>query len=504
MTMKYNYPFKFIFIAVLLCMGLLNSSYAQQTGVPFNQRDDNYRLLGLKRAKSAYEAAKASYQKKEKLFSEQLISEQELLEAKNRFSDAEVNYQQSTLAVLFESQYISVVDAVKYQSKTGKKMVRLRLANTSGSSEFKQFVNFEDDIFRSLRPDVVHDVYISLLNDDNAIISQPYEAKIEKLEYGKPVDLHFSLLQDLDMVTVNLMYGNGTQRSPKIFLQKDESANRVLVQSQQFSQEVQLGGSASFDLTLELFSGRSNTYKLAVVNLPSEINSYFVDPRSKARLSQFKFTEQTNTRNAALQVYLPDRPSEVVISNKPLPFFILIIPTSNQELIRSVNQRTWSEEDIKILGIGYTRLELIPKGIGKLFVRAPQLYYQTDQGEAITTKINLKNEGSRSLVNIDIEVDLPLRWRKEIIPAALPDLNINQEEMIDVVLIPPIDVVPGKYEVRIKTYSLSDDQPVRGEEKTITIEILPETNLIGTLVIILIIIATISAIVIFGIRLTRR
>ena len=477
---------------------------AQQSGVPFNQRDDNYRLLGLKRARAAYEAARSNFMKMENLYGEELISEQELIEAKNRFSDAEVNYQQSTLAVLFESQYISVVSAVKYQSKNNKKMIRLTLANTSGSAEFKQFINFEDAIFRSLQPDVVHDVYVSLLNDDNAIISQPYEAKIEQLLYGKPVSLHFSLLQDLDMVTVNLVYGNGTQRSPKIFLQKDESANRVIVQSRQFSQEVQLGASASFDLTLELFSGRTNTYKLEVVNLPSQINSYFIDPQSNARLSQFKFTGQTNTRRAALEVYLPDRPSDEVIINHPLPFYILIIPTSDRDLIQSLKKKSWSESEIKQLQVGYTKLELIPTGLGKLFVRAPQLYYSADPGETITAKINLKNEGSRSLANIDLEVDLPLKWKKEINPAAIASLDINHEQMVDIRLQPPPDVTPGKYEVRIKTYSLSDDQPVRGEEKTLTIEIHSDTNLIGTLIIIMLILGTITAIVVIGIRLTRR
>ena len=70
-------------------------------------------------------------------------------------------------------------------------------------------------------------------------------------------------------MTVNLIYGSGTQSSRKIFLQKDESVDRVEVQSEQFSQEVELGNSATFDLTLELFSGTTDTYKLEVVGLPT-------------------------------------------------------------------------------------------------------------------------------------------------------------------------------------------------------------------------------------------
>ena len=45
----------------------------------------------------------------------------------------------------------------------------------------------------------------------------------------------------------------------------------VAVQSEQFSQEVELGQTASFDLTLELFSGTDNTFSLEVVNLPQDL-----------------------------------------------------------------------------------------------------------------------------------------------------------------------------------------------------------------------------------------
>jgi len=93
-----------------------------------------------------------------------------------------------------------------------------------------------------------------LYNNEGAIISQPYERKIESLKAGEPRVIEFGLLQDLDVLTVNIIYGNGSSRTLKIFLQKDNTANRVLVQSQQFSQEAELGKSATFDLTLELFS----------------------------------------------------------------------------------------------------------------------------------------------------------------------------------------------------------------------------------------------------------
>ena len=69
---------------------------------------------------------------------------------------------------------------------------------------------------------------------------------------------------------------------------------------------------------------------------------------------------------------------------------------------------------------------------------------------------------------------------------------------------PPQDVSPGKYEIRIRTTSFSDNQPINGEDKTLTVEIEPQSNIFGTLIIVLLILGLVVGIVIFGIRLSRR
>jgi hypothetical protein len=473
--------------------------------VNYNQRDDQYRLLGLKRAKEAYEYARAEYEQKQKLFEKNLISKLELDRSRNLFADAEVNYQQSLLAVLFEKQYVAVAKAVKYQNKDGRKHVRLRLENTSGGgADFKKLINIDDELFRSLQPDVINDVYVSLLNDANAIISSPYEAKIEELRFGKPVELDFALLQDLDAVMVNIVYGNGSQRSPKIYLQKDASVDKVIVQSEQFSQEAELGGSATFDLTLELFSGTTNTFKLEVVNLPPQINRYFSDPVTRARLSQFKFTESTNTRRAALQVYLPDRPTPEVVIDKPIPFYVLIISHEQVEELGEVRSKHWTPETIAALNAGYVKLELLPRGAGKLLVRAPQLFYSIKPSETVAANIEIVNEGTRRLDNVAIEVDPPLNWSKQIEPPVIQSLDIAEEKRIELKFTPPHDVSAGRYEFRLRTTALSEDKPITGEDKSVTVEVQSEVNLWGMAFIITSILAVVVGIVIFGIRLSRR
>ena len=235
------------------------------------------------------------------------------------------------------------------------------MENTSGATaEFQKLLNIDDQLFRSLQPDVVNNVYLSISNSEGAIISQPYETKIAQLKHGEPRMLDFALLQDLDAVTVNMIYGSGTTRTMKIFLQKDASVNRVIVQSQQFSQEIELGKSATFDLTLELFSGVSNTFGLEVLNLPPQIDRFFKDPAGQARLSQFKFTESTKTRKAALEVSLPDRPTELVSMDKPIPFYVVVMPRGQAGGPVDLQTKQWTQEEVEQLNVGYVKLELVP------------------------------------------------------------------------------------------------------------------------------------------------
>lgn len=496
---------------MLMLLGLLTAAggpgpEAQgQTGTFYNQRDDKYRVLGLKRAKEAYEVAKKEFDRQNELFTRGLIAQSELDRARGNFADAEVNFQQSLLAVLFEQQYVSITRAVKYQGADGAKHVRLRVENASGGTEeFRKLLNLDDRLFRSLQPDLISNVYISLLNNESAIISQPYEAKIDQLQYGKPRDLEFTILQDLDAVTVNMIYGNGSQRSMKIFLQKDVSVNRVMVQAEQFSQEGELGTSAVFDLRLELFSKDQNTFTLATVNLPQQLLAVFKDPASGARLSQFRFTESTNTRRVSLDVSLPDRPTDEVAMDRPVTFYVLVVPRHQVAQVTGAAGRVWTQQEIENLQVGYARLELVPRGKGRLLVRIAQLYHTIGGSDPVTFPVEVVNEGTRRLDNVEIKVDLPLLWTKQIDPPVIRALEVQGEGRYSVSVQPPAGVSPGRYEIRLRTSGLSENQPVNAEDKTVTVEVQSGGNTFVTVILVLLIVGLVTGIVIFGIRLSRR
>jgi len=492
-------------ILVLLLVAGSWTAASAQSGTYYNQRDDKYRVLGLKRAKEMYDVTRNEYDRQKELFNRGLISKAELDRSQGVFGDAEVNYQQALLAVLFEQQYVSVSGAVKYQAKDGSKHVRLTLANASAASaELQKLLNIEDKLFRSLQPDVINNVYVSILNNENAIISQPYELKIAELRYSQPRVMDFALLQDLDAITVNMIYGNGSQRSMKIFLQKDAAANRVIVQSEQFSQEGELGTSATYNLTLELFSRVSNTYSLQVVNLPQQINRYFKDPATSARLSQFRFTESINTRKVALDVSLPDRPTEDVPMDRPISFYVLVVPQDRAAEVSAQAGKEWTPQDVEKLNLGYLRLELLPRGKGRLLVRAPQLFHSIKPDGTVDMTVEVVNEGTRRLDNIEVKADPPLNWVKKIDPAVITSLGIGEERQIHVQLAPPKEISPGRYETRLRTSALSDNEPVNAEDKTVTVEVLAETNMVGTTLLALLILGLVGGMVVFGIRLSKK
>ena len=492
-------------LAFLLLLPAYPPVASAQSGTFFNQRDDTYPLLGLRRAKEAYDTQRDEYERQKGLFDKQLISEAALDQAYRNYSEAEVNFQQSLLAVIFEQQYIVVSRAIKYQKENGRKGVRLTLENASrGSGEYEKMIGIEDSLFQLLKPDVVNNIYVSLLNDENAIISQPYERKLDQLSFGRPAVLNFEMLQDLDAVTVSLIYGNGSQQSRKIFLQKDDSENIASIEPEQFSQEVELSGNTDYQMSLELFSSNVNTFKLEAVNLPSEINRYFVDPATDNRLSQFQFTEGVNTREAALRVFLPERPTDNVRIDEGLSFYAVAIPRERVDEVGDLSRRQMTEEEIQDLKVGYARLELMPRGIGEILVRAPQLFYTIKPGEVVTVNLEVVNEGTRSLNNVRVEADPPLNWTDSIDPDVIQSLDINEERRIQLTFTPEENVSPGRYEVRVQTTSLSDDLPIDGDDKTVTIQIEPEANVLGTALLVLLIVGLVVGIVIFGIRLSRR
>jgi len=241
-----------------------------------------------------------------------------------------------------------------------------------------------------------------------------------------------------------------------------------------------------------------------VVNLPKQINYYFIEPTTNAKLSQFRFQQTSETKKAGLQVYLPDRSTSEIVVDKPMTFYVLVIPMDKLESMGNLKDKIYTKEEIEKMNVGYLKLDLTPKGAGILNLRAQQLFFSIGAGDKVTVPVDVINDGTKRLDNVEFEFTLPLNWTKEINPKYVESIGVREEKRVEYTFMPPADVSPGKYDITVKTTSYSENQLVKAEDKTITIEVKQPVNILSTIIIALLIIGVIAGMVIYGLKLTRR
>jgi len=474
--------------------------------VQLNAQDRASLILDLKKAKVAYEMAKSKFENDDKLLNEKAISQMEYTKSKNELLSAEVEYQKLMLKLISEQSYIVVEKAIKYQTRTGDKRVRVTIRSSmEGNQDYlSQFKEHIDLFTPEMRSGKTYNIFVSLNHlEDHTIIGSPYEIRIPAIDLGESSDVDFGLLRDVESLQVLLSY-NSKKDEKNIFLEKDASTNFIDIASTQFSQEADLGAKASYDLSLERFSSSDDVFKLLVVNLPRQISYSFEDSETGARLSNLKFNQGINLRKLSLKTYLPERDDEKVVIDRPIIFYALVIVGEGYEQFEKDPYRVYEEKELKEIQGGKIRLELIPGGIGKLEVRATNLYHEITVGEAIDMDITVKNYGTRRIDNIKVGTDNPLNWVSDVEPKLIRSLDPEQEERIKIAIIPPADVSVGAQEVKIKTEAYANNRRVETDDKTIRIQVNAKANIIGTVFLIILLIGMIVGIIIFGIKISKR
>jgi len=492
-------------LAVVLALLPLAAAFAQNYG-NYNPRDDQYRLLGMSRAQSEYESALRDYNRQRELRDRNLISDAELERARTQMEGARVNYLQAALAIVFAAPYVMIDRAIKFQ-RGDRKFVRLTLRTENQSAEGTKLTDLIDStLLRQLRPDEVPNVFVSLKDDSpngGAIISQPYEARIPVLRFGEPVTLEFRLLKDVDVVTVTASYANQTQ-DRRVFLEKDASANIVTIQSAQLSQEGDLGTEVRYELQLERFTSETGGVRLEVGGLPREIRYEFRDPASGARLTSLRFPEGVTSQRLILALSLPQRDGGRFPLDRPLSFWAFALDAGAGVRFDELARDSLTAEEAQSIPSGKVRLGLVPRGIGRLEVRAPNLYHTIVRGDSVAMDVTVRNAGSRDVDNVRVSADVPPEWRARIEPELIPSVPIDGEARVHLTIVPPPEIGVGDFDVRLKTDALSADRQVDTEDKTVRVHVDPPANVLGTIALIAVLIGLVAGVVVFGMRLTRR
>ncbi len=475
------------------------------TNFIYSQESQSLKLLALKKAQLHLEEMKGEFDRALWLKEEGLISEQEFVQKRTSYLQAQVTYQEALITFMGSEARLSVASAVKYQDKAGKKYVRVSLRYSS--KELKELAKLNIDA-KDLFPldflQEIKDVYVSL-RSEGKIISNPYEKTIPSLSLEQERQVTFQLLKDVENLEVNVFYA-GKNETTSVYLQKGLSANIVTVNSAQFSQEADLESEATYDLSLEKFSGEANVFRLKVINLPQQISYEFIDPQTQARLSQIKFTEGITNMKLSLKLYLPKNADEQVVIDKSIEFYCLALDDEQSSQINELlsGGQTVGSKEIDGLKAGNVKLELIPRGVGKIEVLALSLYHEIKVGENVNMEVRVKNAGTRRLDNIRIYTDLPLNWRSEIKPDLIASLDQGKEEIVAIDFIPSEDASVGDFEPKIRTECVADNRRVESEDKIVRIHISARANVLGITLLVIFLVGLLVGIVVFGIKLTRR
>ncbi len=491
-------------IVCFLLLGSLPVRLCGQESVG-SKEEVRFKILEVQKAYYKLDEERARYERAKGLLDKDLISREEFNEIEAEYKTADINYTRSLLDLLYDQPHVMVEEAVKYQGQDGKRRVRLTIKNTSGESFDLASLPIpkESDFFEDLQWRNLNNVFVSLRLGDT-IISQPYEVMIPVLRYNHSQTIDFGLLRDVDEVVVSVSFADRVI-TKRVYLQKDSTANIVSVVSSKFSQEADLGKTATYDLSLERFTAEDNVFKLWVANLPRQINYEFVDPKTNAKLTQIKFTEGVTTQDLLLKLYLSERADKDVQIDSPIKFFVLVGNEEYDENLALSNDGMELDPSvIQQMQVGWVQLELIPRGVGEIEVKTLNLYHEIDPGEHVTMNIVVRNTGTRRLDNIVIDTDLPYDWRSSISPDIIETLNPDKEEEVRISFYPPEGLGMGDYEAKIKTNAMASNRPVETEDKRVRIHIRSETSTVGNVLLGLAIIGILLALVIFGVRLSRR
>lgn len=473
------------------------------------------RLLEVRRRQVELKATRAELDRSEDLAKRGLISQAELESARVGAEKALLNYQQALLELLDVRPIIIVQKAIKIEESDGRKMVNLTISNLTPSLDASQLALLND--FDGIEPipreliasRALHDVFISLKDiggDEDSVrgttVALPYEAHIAQLQHGTSRTMRFSLLKDVQRLMVSISC-RGETREIDVQLQQAETENVVAVKATQISQEADLGSQVSFDLTLERPSVGTGTFQLLALNLPPQITYNFVDPDSQARLSQIQFPAGVTQKQLKLVLFLPERADQQVEVDVPIELYAVAI-TDEQSARFQERERTYSAEEVRSSRAGAVRLEVTPRGIGKIEVSAPSLFAEIESDATVSSYITLKNTGTRKLDNVRLWTEQAQGWKTRIEPELIPDLEKDRELQVKLTIIPPEQASIGDYEVRIKTESYAYNRRVPSEDKIFRVSIKGSTNLLGTLGIIGILLGLLTATVIGGVKLMRR
>ncbi|MEW6752351.1 MAG: NEW3 domain-containing protein [Candidatus Latescibacterota bacterium] len=471
-------------------------------------------LLQLEERRASLDTHAEELRAAQELFDQGFFPLQKLKQTQNRYHQARLDHEkavidleQKKLDLLTTATHLVVTQARRYRTADGRSMADVTLAN---------FSNVQDALvvdpalseaeLRSLLK--VESIYVSLHSgaQGNAIVGEPYEQRIDSLGVGQERLLTFRLLAEVEAVVVALKYLDLPAEALYVTLKKGSLQDLPTINSAQFSQEGELGQTVSFGLTLERLGDEERSFALAAIGVPARITHSFVNDAG-ARVSQVKFDQSISKVQLQLRLEIPDRLDRALVG-RTRPIYALVTHPSQYAQINELRARHGDEpvpeSQVEALGAPYVRMELIPKGLGKLEVLVANRYQEVQVGEELNLRVEFHNRGTVAVQNIKAVLDLPYEWESHESPSLIKLLEPGERSPVDIVARPPADIAVGEYEVGIEARGQVGTEDVESLEKNITVRIGARSNLAGNAVLIGVLVLLVLGIGIASVRISRR
>ncbi len=440
-------------------------------------------LLRLREARMDFETA-------ESLHTWGLISSNELTRRRIHWRAESLRVSSVVRAAVGEAIRIMVAEAARYRAADGALHVSLllRVANEGlpPGLEIPPYL-FAGGLHRC------EVLYVSLLHG-GAIVGQPYEMRCRMPRAGQSIRLDFRLLEETDRVVVRMDHCGATEEKNIILTELGTTGGGVKIRCNLISQEVPLGETAHFPITIEHPIGTEHSVRLEVSGLPREMRCGFIDPAKGARLTSLLLPATEREYPVDLQVSAPERVSREVVPGEALAFLVRI---------RAEESSTAGAPSGGAV-LDSLQLEVIPRGRGELSVRCANLYVTAAKGKTTSTKIMVSNTGTGAVQNIQVTLEGPLGWELGTEPAALFDLPPGGSRELEALFAAPAEASPGDYEIEVLAAGYSAQSPVRSPRRTIRV-MLERSGTKGVLLaaggMLLLLMAGILAV---GLRMLRR
>ncbi len=448
----------------------------------YNPNDERFRVLALQKAKIRLEQSEKDYLNAKELFQKNMISQSEYKEYELQYQNDKINFQQYMLTVIYDQPHIMVISAAKSQSEDGKNYVDLVIQNNSGGNYGIEESMLKEVSSEKLAPSQIHNVYISLLDLQNNIISQPYEYHIPVLKLNERKKIRFSILKDVESVIVSANYGDKIDQK-QIYLSRKTDANLVNINSNFYSQEVESGQVAVFDLKLEYYGNTREKLSYECINLP-KLFTYELSS-DNVIVNNFYLSQAEASKNYQLKINVPEKSGNNIELDHPYAFNVLIKNSSN-------------------IIVGQAELQIIPTSKADLKISFGNQYWKGSEKEQIRfVNIKLENKGMKTLTNLNYEVFLPNDWEYKVFPDKIEKLDPKEKLELRLEVQPAKNTLPGIYSLKFKVLANNVNRTIQTTEQELKVELVKSSSIIVIIISLLVALGIIVAVAYFFWKISK-